>query len=108
VNNVTLSGNCVTPEGSVRPTFVKHNHFKYSLIKIMMKKAGIVIMIIGLLLTLFTAFSYFTREKVVDLGNVEIISNKKHVLTWSPVVGIAALVIGITLFAIPSKKGHLV
>jgi hypothetical protein len=85
-----------------------HYHFKYLKKEIMMKKAGIVIMIIGLVLTLFTAFSYFTREKVVDLGNVEIISNKRHVLTWSPAVGIAALVIGVALFSIPVKKGHIV
>jgi hypothetical protein len=59
-----------------------------------MKKAGIVIIILGLLLTIFTAFTYFTREKVVDLGQVEITANKRHHLKWSPLVGIAVMAVG--------------
>ncbi len=59
-----------------------------------MKKAGIVIIIIGLLLTIFTTFTYFTREKVVDLGQVEITANKRHNLRWSPLIGLAVLAIG--------------
>lgn len=59
-----------------------------------MKKAGIVIIILGLLLTIFTAFTYFTREKVVDLGNVKITANKQHHLRWSPLIGIAVMAVG--------------
>jgi hypothetical protein len=59
-----------------------------------MKKAGIVIIILGLLLTIFTAFTYFTREKVVDLGTVEITANKRHHLKWSPLIGIAVMAVG--------------
>jgi cytochrome b subunit of formate dehydrogenase len=59
-----------------------------------MKKAGIVIIILGLLLTIFTAFTYFTREKVVDLGKVEITANKQHHLRWSPLIGIAVMAVG--------------
>ena len=35
-----------------------------------MKLAGIIIMIVGLALTIFTTFSYFTNRKVLDLGTV--------------------------------------
>jgi hypothetical protein len=59
-----------------------------------MKKAGIVIIILGLLLTIFTAFTYFTREKVVDLGTVEITANKRHHLKWSPLIGVAVMAVG--------------
>lgn len=59
-----------------------------------MKKGGIIIIIIGLLLTIFTAFTYFTREKVVDIGEVHITANKKHNLRWSPLIGIAVMAIG--------------
>ncbi len=54
-----------------------------------MKKAGIAILIIGLLLTIFTTFNYFTSEKVVDLGKVEITANKKHRVGWSPLLALA-------------------
>jgi hypothetical protein len=56
-----------------------------------MKIAGIVTIVIGILLTVFTAFTYFTKEKVVDIGKVEITRNKKHNLNWSPLIGIAVI-----------------
>ena len=58
-----------------------------------MKTTGIVIIIIGILLTIFTAFTYFTKEKVVDIGKLEISRDKPHNLNWSPLIGV--LVIGV-------------
>lgn len=69
-----------------------------------MKKAGIVILIIGLLLTIFTTFNYFTREKVVDLGKVEITANKKHRVAWSPLIGVGVMVVGGAVLLVASKK----
>jgi uncharacterized membrane protein YidH (DUF202 family) len=69
-----------------------------------MKKAGIFIIIVGLLLTIFTAVSFFTREKVADIGTVKIMRNKPHYLAWSPLVGIAVMGIGgVVLFLSPRK-----
>lgn len=61
-------------------------------------------MIIGLLLTVFTAFNYFTREKVVDLGNVEITANKRHHVAWSPLIGLAVMGVGGVVLLVSSKK----
>lgn len=69
-----------------------------------MKKAGLIIIILGLLLTIFTAITFFTREKVVDLGSLKITANKPHHLTWSPLIGIAVMAAGGIMFLIPSKK----
>jgi len=59
-----------------------------------MKKAGILVIILGLVLTAFSAFTFFTKEKVVDIGKVEITRNKPHHLNWSPLIGIAVMGIG--------------
>jgi hypothetical protein len=59
-----------------------------------MKKTALVIIILGLLLTIFTAFTFFTREKVVDIGSLKITANKPHHLKWSPLIGIAVMGIG--------------
>jgi hypothetical protein len=69
-----------------------------------MKKAGIIILVIGLLLTIFTAFTYFTKEKVVDIGKIEITANKQHTMNWSPLIGIAVMAVGGVLFWQGSKK----
>lgn len=63
-----------------------------------------VILIIGLLLTIFTAFTYFTREKVVDIGTIEITANKRHNLKWSPLIGIAVMGVGGVVLLLSSKK----
>jgi hypothetical protein len=59
-----------------------------------MKKTGIFIVLIGLGLTILTAFTFFTKEKVVDLGKIEITRNKPHHLNWSPLIGIVIMGIG--------------
>lgn len=69
-----------------------------------MKRTGITILIIGILLTVFTTFKYFTKEKVVDLGIVEITANKPHDISWSPVIGIVVMGIGGLVLWQASKK----
>jgi hypothetical protein len=69
-----------------------------------MKKAGIFIILIGLALTIFTAFTFFTREKVVDIGQVHITANKPHYISWSPLVGVAVMGIGGVVLLLSPKK----
>lgn len=52
----------------------------------------------------YTGFNYVTKEKVVDLGPIEIQSEKNHPVQWSPIVGAVLLVGGIVVF-VTSKKG---
>jgi len=69
-----------------------------------MKITGIVLLLIGLVLTVFTAFKFFTKEKVVDLGAVEITRNEPHNVSWSPVIGIVVMVAGGIAFWQGSKS----
>ena len=59
-----------------------------------MKRAGLVLVIIGALLTIFSTVTFFTKEKVVDIGKLEITADKPHRITWSPLIGIGVLVVG--------------
>jgi divalent metal cation (Fe/Co/Zn/Cd) transporter len=68
-----------------------------------MKKAGIVIMVIGVILTLFTAITFFTKKKVVDIGSLEITADKPHRLSWSPLIGVAIIGVG-GVITLVSKK----
>jgi len=69
-----------------------------------MKIAGIIIIIIGLILTIFTAFTFFTKEKVVDIGKIEISRDEPHKLNWSPLIGIAVMGIGGVVLWRATKK----
>jgi divalent metal cation (Fe/Co/Zn/Cd) transporter len=69
-----------------------------------MKKAGIFIIILGLALTIFSAVTFFTREKVVDIGSLKITANKAHHFSWSPLIGIAIMGVGGVVVLMSPKK----
>jgi amino acid transporter len=69
-----------------------------------MKKTAIIILVIGLFVTLFAGFNFVTREKVVDLGNVEITQKKNHRFGWSPALGIILVTIGAGVYLFTSKE----
>ncbi len=69
-----------------------------------MKTAGIIILVVGLLMTLYTGFTYVTKEKVVDLGELEITKDNQHTVHWQPYVGIGIMVIGGAVLILGRKK----
>ena len=69
-----------------------------------MKTAGIVILIVGLLMTIYTGFTYVTKEKVVDLGELEITKDNQHTVNWQPYAGIGVMVIGGLVLILGRKK----
>jgi hypothetical protein len=69
-----------------------------------MKKTGLAILVIGILMTLFTGFQFVTREKVVDIGDIHITRGKNHSIPWSPFIGIAVMIVGGGIMLVGSKK----
>jgi len=69
-----------------------------------MKKIGILLIIVGLVLTIFTTVTFFTKKKVLDIGKIEITTDKPHSFNWSPFIGIAIMGIGGVVLLIPFKK----
>lgn len=69
-----------------------------------LKFIGLIIMIIGLIMTLYTGFNYVTREKIVDIGGIEISADKNKTVTWDSFIGVGILVIGGVVFLAGKKK----
>jgi hypothetical protein len=69
-----------------------------------MKKYGIIIIIIGLTLTVFMAFTFFTNEKVMTIGKFEITRNFPHYLKWPPLIGIVVIAVGWVIYGQSSKN----
>ncbi len=69
-----------------------------------MKKIGIVLIVIGLLFTIITGFRFFTKEKLVDLGSVQISRSEPHKVNWSPYLGVGIMVVGGALLIFGPKK----
>jgi uncharacterized membrane protein YidH (DUF202 family) len=65
---------------------------------------GIVITIIGILMIMYTGFNYATKEKVVDLGAMQISVEKNHPVKWSPTIGVILMIGGIIIIALDKRK----
>lgn len=68
------------------------------------KTIGLIIIVIGLVMTLYTGFNYVTREKVIDIGEIEVTADKEHTASWSPFIGVGVMVIGGVVFLAGRKK----
>jgi len=66
---------------------------------------GIILIVIGIVAFAYQGITYTTREKVIDIGPIEVTADKKKTLPLPPIVGGIALVGGIVLLVMGSKKG---
>ena len=66
---------------------------------------GIILIVIGIIAFAYQGITYTTREKVVDLGPIQVSADKTRTLPLPPIVGGIALVGGIVLLVMGNKKG---
>ncbi len=66
---------------------------------------AIVLIAIGIVSFAYQGITYKTKEKVVDIGPVEVTSEKTKTLPLPPIVGAVALVGGIVLLITDRRKG---
>lgn len=69
-----------------------------------MKAIGIVLAIIGIGMLIFNGFNYTQKEKVVDIGPIEINADKQKSVGWPTYAGVIVLIAGIGLVALDSRK----
>jgi hypothetical protein len=65
---------------------------------------GIILIVIGIVAFGYQGITYTTREKVVDLGPIQVTADKTRTLPLPPIVGGIALVGGIVLLVMGNKK----
>lgn len=70
----------------------------------MNRNIGIILIIIGAAMLIWSGFSYTTREKVVDIGPLQVTANKKHDVNWPPYLGAIFLVGGIIVMVTAKKS----
>ncbi len=70
-----------------------------------MKTLGIILLVIGGIMTVFTGFNLVTKKKVVDIGPIEINSTEKTPIYWSPITGGILAAAGLVILVMGKKKG---
>jgi hypothetical protein len=65
---------------------------------------GIVLIVVGIIAFAYQGITYTTREKVVDLGPLQVTADKTRTFPLPPIVGGIALVGGILLLVKGGNK----
>ena len=69
-----------------------------------MKLVGIILIVLGALALSYQGITYFTQEKLVDIGPLKLTAREKHSIPVPPILGGVALVAGIALILADRKK----
>lgn len=69
-----------------------------------MKTFGIILTILGIVMLIWTGFSYTKKEKVVDVGPVQIDANKEKHVGWPSYAGGILVVAGVVLILAGKKR----
>jgi uncharacterized membrane protein YidH (DUF202 family) len=59
-----------------------------------LKRTGIIILIVGLLLTLYTGLDYVTEKKPMDAEILQMKQDNRHDVNWQLLAGIGMMVAG--------------
>lgn len=70
----------------------------------MNKTIGIVLIIIGAVMLIWTGFTYTKKEKIVDAGPIQISADRQKIVNWPPYLGGILLVGGIVIVATAKKS----
>jgi len=65
---------------------------------------GIILIAIGIIAFTYQGITYTTREKVVDIGPIQMTADKTKTIPLPPIVGGIALVGGIVLLVAGGRK----
>jgi uncharacterized membrane protein YidH (DUF202 family) len=61
---------------------------------------GLLLVLLGIIALAVPSITYFTTERVADVGFLRIEVSKPHTIVFNPIVGVVALIIGIVLVLI--------
>ncbi|CAN5180350.1 hypothetical protein BH09BAC5_BH09BAC5_03100 [soil metagenome] len=67
------------------------------------KLIGILFLVLGISMMIYTGFTYFTTKSVAVIGDLKINKTESHPVQWSPIVGLILVVVGIILLLIKKK-----
>lgn len=70
-----------------------------------MRTLGIVLLILGIIMTAFTGFTLIEKKEVLDVGPLEVNKEERTPIYWSPITGLILAAGGaIILFTTRQKK----
>ncbi len=70
----------------------------------MNRTIGLILIVLGVVMLIWTGFSYTKKEKVIDAGPIQVSADKEKSLNWPPYLGGILLIGGIVVVATAKKS----
>jgi protein-S-isoprenylcysteine O-methyltransferase Ste14 len=70
----------------------------------MNKSVGLLLVIVGVVLLIWTGFTYTKKEKIVDAGPLQISADRQKTVNWPPYAGGIVLLAGVIVLISSRKK----
>lgn len=65
---------------------------------------GLILVVVGIVALAVPSFTYFTTDRVADVGFFKIDVSRPHTIILNPIVGVAAVVAGIVLVLVGRRS----
>jgi drug/metabolite transporter (DMT)-like permease len=70
-----------------------------------MRTIGVLLIVLGVIALAVPSITFFTRERVADVGFFQIDVSRPHTIVFNPIAGIVALVAGAVLLLSGRRAG---
>lgn len=70
---------------------------------IMNRTIGLILIVLGIIMLIWTGFSYTKTEKVIDAGPIQVSADKEKNVNWPPYLGGILLIGGVVVVATAKK-----
>ncbi|SOD13024.1 hypothetical protein [Pedobacter xixiisoli] len=68
------------------------------------KSLGVLLIVVGLIMLVWSGFTYTKKEKIVDVGAIEISADKQETVNWPPYVGAIAMLAGVVVYVAARRR----
>lgn len=88
----------------VLKTKIEVSHYYLNKTYIIMNRTiGLILIVLGIIMLIWTGFSYTKKEKVIDAGPIQVSADKEKNVNWPPYFGGILLIGGIVVVATAKK-----
>ncbi len=70
----------------------------------MNRSIGLILIVIGAAMLMWTGFTYTKKEKIIDAGPIQVSADRQKTVDWPPYLGGILLIGGIVIIVSSKKK----
>ncbi len=68
------------------------------------KSLGILLIVVGLIMVVWSGFTYTKKEKIIDAGAIEISADRQKTINWPPYAGGLAMLVGVIVYVAAKRR----